>query len=64
MATIAAGTAAAICEPKMARDYVEVSFELAKRKISETYNDYGGMMMQDEQQLTIYSPLLTQSIYD
>lgn len=63
MATIAAGTAAAICEPKMARDYVEVSFELTKRKISETYNDYGGM--QDEQQLTICSPLvLTQSIYD
>lgn len=43
MAMIAAGAAAATCEPKMARDYAEVSFELAKRKISETYHEFGGI---------------------
>lgn len=43
MAMIAAGAAAATCEPKMARDYAEVSFELAKSKISETYHQYGGI---------------------
>lgn len=40
-AAFAAGSAAAICEPKMAKDYAEVTLDLAKQKFTECYKEYG-----------------------
>lgn len=42
---VGAGAAAALCNPPMAKDYAEVSYALAKKKLVELYDQYGGKQM-------------------
>lgn len=42
-ALIGAGAAAALCNPPLAKDYAEISYSLATKKVTELYNQYGGL---------------------
>ena len=42
---IGAGGAAAVCNPTLAKDYAQVSYTLAKKKLTELYDQYGGLFI-------------------